>query len=869
MSTTQQTAPKPAPATQLPVKIYNAVYSSVQVYECMIRSIAVMRRRGDSYVNATQILKVAGVDKGRRTKILEKEILPGKHEIVQGGYGKYQGTWIPLERGRDIALQYGVAPLLAPLFDFTPSTSSLAALPVSTPHSRPLSAAATYPSLSSGSGYMGQMPSSLAPPPIMPGSALRLLNQGRAQGLFTPSTSSLAAMGRQTLTPSNSWHSQYSSQASHTPPPVQPLKRHRSETDVEVSAATTTTNTDVQMVDGPVHNGPAIVAPDDGPSPAKRARKDPTPPPIQPLANNSRPASAAATAATSSKPVKPSVDPERPPPRMSTKPSIPRNLDPTIPLKDTRRAGVVASICHGDDPTPVLNSLREIASLPNQSHLMNPLAPKSPPSFDIDTILDDHGHTALHMAASLSRLTTVQTLISQGADLHRGNHLGETPLMRTILSTHSFEAQSLQTLLQAGLSQSILTLDTSKKSVLHHIVLLAGVKGRSIIARYYLDQIFYWIANEAGGDFGRIVDLQDEHGDTALNIAARVGSRTLVRTLVDVGANKLLMNKLGLRPGDFGVESEELNGGPKTEDIIAVLRTVPPIPVQKSQDVIADMTTMIQGLSSDFQSEIKSKHDALDVTQAHLRAATRELSEQRKQIQTWQARCAELDMLSQRVKNVEKAIKDEDMFDWTGRWKRSEDAEDEVPVELRVEKDKQASVQPPAVAMRMEEEEEDADASADDDDEAAAPVVATTDIPMQTDPSPPLAPVESTKSSAFRYRGPSSTLIGMTSNSSFAYEPEPPIPTTNDIATLIRLRRMKMWHLRMEELVSERLKGLQGASAEKEYMCRKIVSLCTGVPVDKVEDMLENLVVAVESESVVVDIGRVSGFMQKVRDGVI
>jgi hypothetical protein len=64
-----------------------------QVYECMVRGIAVMRRRADSYVNATQILKVAGVEKGRRTKILEKEILPGKHEIVQGGYGKYQGTW--------------------------------------------------------------------------------------------------------------------------------------------------------------------------------------------------------------------------------------------------------------------------------------------------------------------------------------------------------------------------------------------------------------------------------------------------------------------------------------------------------------------------------------------------------------------------------------------------------------------------------------------------------------------------------------------------------------------------------------------------------------------------------------------------------
>jgi hypothetical protein len=64
-----------------------------QVYECMVRGIAVMRRRADSYVNATQILKVAGVDKGRRTKILEREVVPGKHEVVQGGYGKYQGTW--------------------------------------------------------------------------------------------------------------------------------------------------------------------------------------------------------------------------------------------------------------------------------------------------------------------------------------------------------------------------------------------------------------------------------------------------------------------------------------------------------------------------------------------------------------------------------------------------------------------------------------------------------------------------------------------------------------------------------------------------------------------------------------------------------
>lgn len=73
---------------KLPVGARQAVYSGVSVYEMEINGVAVMRRRSDSWLNATQILKVAGVDKGKRTKVLEKEILTGEHEKVQGGYGK-------------------------------------------------------------------------------------------------------------------------------------------------------------------------------------------------------------------------------------------------------------------------------------------------------------------------------------------------------------------------------------------------------------------------------------------------------------------------------------------------------------------------------------------------------------------------------------------------------------------------------------------------------------------------------------------------------------------------------------------------------------------------------------------------------------
>lgn len=100
-----------------------------------------MRRRSDGWLNATQILKVAGFDKPQRTRILEREVQRGVHEKVQGGYGKYQGqllryyipeilliycpgTWVPLDRGRELAVLYKVEGLLDPMLNFRPATES-------------------------------------------------------------------------------------------------------------------------------------------------------------------------------------------------------------------------------------------------------------------------------------------------------------------------------------------------------------------------------------------------------------------------------------------------------------------------------------------------------------------------------------------------------------------------------------------------------------------------------------------------------------------------------------------------------------------------------------------------------------------------
>ncbi|KAK5828560.1 apses-domain-containing protein [Linnemannia elongata] len=105
-------------ATSAPPQIFKATYSGVPVFEMICRGVAVMRRRSDSYLNATQILKVAEFDKPQRTRILEREVQKGEHEKVQGGYGKYQGTWVPYERGVQLCQEYNVMDVLQPLLGY-------------------------------------------------------------------------------------------------------------------------------------------------------------------------------------------------------------------------------------------------------------------------------------------------------------------------------------------------------------------------------------------------------------------------------------------------------------------------------------------------------------------------------------------------------------------------------------------------------------------------------------------------------------------------------------------------------------------------------------------------------------------------------
>ncbi|KAF9482444.1 transcription factor [Pholiota conissans] len=195
-------------------QIFKATYSGIPVYEMMCKGVAVMRRRSDSWLNATQILKVAGFDKPQRTRVLEREVQKGEHEKVQGGYGKYQGTWIPLERGLNLAKQYNCEALLRPIIEFQPAAKSPPLAPkhlVANTVSRPPRKAAIIDAPTASALINTRSSRRQAPDAVDEESDHDTLSvRGSEDGSMTPSPSEASSSSR-TPSPINSPGASYSS----------------------------------------------------------------------------------------------------------------------------------------------------------------------------------------------------------------------------------------------------------------------------------------------------------------------------------------------------------------------------------------------------------------------------------------------------------------------------------------------------------------------------------------------------------------------------------------------------------------------------------------------------------------------------------
>ncbi|KAG0290378.1 transcriptional regulator swi6 [Linnemannia gamsii] len=778
--------------------IYTAIYSGVPVYELMCRGIAVMRRTHDSFLNATQILKVAGIDKGKRTKILEREVLIGPHEKVQGGYGKYQGTWVPFQRGKDLAKQYKVEPLLRDLFDFqipeghdaiTPSKEMFqAALKAK---ERPKHIAAVAPKASPSAKRSRNSPA------LTPGSA----------GSFNHAPS----MTPSPLHPSFNAPSPMIPSSPQWPADQPPRKRFRN------------------------NSPPPLHEFDDEGRSHHYYNHGPPPPPSHHHHHHHR--------QHSNQHHSPSHPPYHGGYGHQQPYHPPHRGDPYseygVDYDSGRRSGHIMAPVYDEPPLEGAEKYRTILMSIFLNDDQDPIPdlltdPVSPPDLDINLVIDDQGHSAMHWAAALARIPVLELLVRKQVDIRRVNYNGESALIRAVLVTNNFDKQSFPILLSL-LHQAIPLVDRKNRTLLHHIAITAGIRGREQSSRYYMECLLEWIARH-GGDFESIVDVQDRNGDTALTIAARVGDRYLAKVLMDVGANRDIENKVGLKADDFGVDDIQSTrqqqprptssssaaptvAGPSTkEDLDKMAKHE-----KRGGDILNVVQKMLDELDGEFSHEIMARQGQLQDALGLLRQATAELSETRRSIKQYRTQSVQLTEAQHKIKNLELALEEE------AKKARS------LPGYADLERSKDGSV-------------------VDD----AVDVDAHFAVPSSSASS---ATKKETNDDVELNNGAASAAAEGTSTATKEEELQEEI---------LRLKaRIHAYEQHSKELSNE-LVEIKDKSLDKELQCRKVISICCSIPLEKVDEMLVPLTLAVESDGASLDLSRVAGFMSKVKqqDGI-
>lgn len=171
--------------------------------------------------------------------------------------------------------------------------------------------------------------------------------------------------------------------------------------------------------------------------------------------------------------------------------------------------------------------------------------PEPPLNFQPDHIIDQDEHTAMHWAASMGDIEVIRQLKKFNANIFAQNKRGETPLMRAVLFTNSKDKQTMPQVVKE-LINTIEAVDKSKRNILHHAAYTTQITKQKT-ARYYLDVILNKMQELFDpGHVQRILDAQDEEGNTPIHIAANHCARKSIRALMGRGARTDIPNKAGL-----------------------------------------------------------------------------------------------------------------------------------------------------------------------------------------------------------------------------------------------------------------------------------------------------------------------------------
>lgn len=512
-----------------------------------------MKRRSDSWLNATQILKVAGVVKARRTKTLEKEIAAGEHEKVQGGYGKYQGTWVNYQRGVDLCKEYHVEEALRPLleYDMSPDGSGAPAhgSTIDTPTKEQAMAAQRKRLYNGGDNRSASQPQ---------------------QGTFFQNISRTAATAVNALS-----KARFDSPSSNSRRPSMARKPSQQMSSQESGLAFSSQQT-MYMSDsgfGSLQNRYQVQDDNEDLAEPPRKRMRSTSHQGPPIGLTREPSNLSMLEPTPTEP----------------NDSFYQQVDlPPPPIDDGSKRGI-ESLAPASTPER-FQKMKLIMTLfldKRTKDFTNHPALLELTGDDLEIPLDEYRNNALHWAAMLARMPLLNALVAKGVSIARVNGAGETALQKAVGTRNNLDYRSFPRLLQV-LAPTIDMVDYSGRTVLHHIAMMAATGGGGhVSAKHYLEALLEFtvrhggIAPSANGDhatngipggevmsLGRfiseIVNLRDDQGDTALNLAGRARS-VLVPQLLEVGADPHIPNHTGLRPADYGVGVDMVDGNSQSQ----------------------------------------------------------------------------------------------------------------------------------------------------------------------------------------------------------------------------------------------------------------------------------------------------------------
>ncbi|KAL9088587.1 MAG: hypothetical protein Q9165_006107 [Trypethelium subeluteriae] len=173
-------------------------------------------------------------------------------------------------------------------------------------------------------------------------------------------------------------------------------------------------------------------------------------------------------------------------------------------------------------------------------------APPEPPlNIDVNRHIDEKGHTALHWAAAMGDIGVVKDLIQRGARIMQAAHNGDTPLMRAVMFTNNYDKQSMDKLVRL-LQDTVGQTDWYGSTVFHHIAATTQSKSKFRCARYYLDTIVNRLFDTCAPlEIERLLNMQDNGGDTAMHLCARHGAGKCLRSLLGRNAAVDIQNHSG------------------------------------------------------------------------------------------------------------------------------------------------------------------------------------------------------------------------------------------------------------------------------------------------------------------------------------